>query len=225
MMITSNFLALALGLFLTSSTPAQRVEQIVQQPIYSAQISNIPGHVRMLMMVRLWHPSCPVSLDDLAYLQLSYWGYDNQPRQGVIIVNKKVANEIVAIFKILFDNRFPIENMSPTYSPVPELALPNNTESFNCRSIRGLHDLSLHSYGLAIDINPLVNPEVRGKLVIPPEGRAFLDRNNVRKGMIVAGDIVTQAFAMNQWQWGGNWTYPIDYMHFEKKQLLPPHAK
>ena len=64
---------------------------------------------------------------------------------------------------------------------------------------------SEHAYGRAIDINPFHNPYERGDVVLPELASAYLDRGNVRPGMIVAGDAVTQAFAAIGWGWGGEW--------------------
>ena len=66
----------------------------------------------------------------------------------------------------------------------------------------------------AIDINPLENPYIVGKQVLPPAGRAFTDRSLRRTGMIHAGDAVVRAFAAVGWRWGGAWTSLKDYQHF-----------
>ena len=45
---------------------------------------------------------------------------------------------------------------------------------------------SQHSYGYAIDINPLTNPYVKASknLVLPPQGSEFADRSIYAKGKI-----------------------------------------
>ena len=65
-----------------------------------------------------------------------------------------------------------------------------------------------------IDINPFHNPYVKGDLVLPELASAYLDRENVRPGMIIEGDVVTLAFAEIGWGWGGNWKSLKDWMHF-----------
>jgi len=48
----------------------------------------------------------------------------------------------------------------------------NNTSAFNCRDVTGQPGkFSNHSWGRAIDINPLINPYVKGDKIYPPEGR------------------------------------------------------
>jgi hypothetical protein len=73
---------------------------------------------------------------------------------------------------------------------------------------------SAHSWGTAIDINPLVNPWVRGRDVDPPEGAPFADRSTPTQGGIYAGGAVVEAFARIGWGWGGDWVASQDFQHF-----------
>ncbi len=92
----------------------------------------------------------------------------------------------------------------------------NNTSAFNCRPITGTTDrFSIHSYGKAIDVNTVENPYVKGTTVLPAAGRDFLDRTDVRPGMVVAGDHVVKAFADKGFAWGGDYVTLKDYQHFE----------
>jgi len=93
----------------------------------------------------------------------------------------------------------------------------DNTSAFNCRVIAGTNRLSRHAYGLAIDVNPLYNPYVKGDVIQPPEGAAYLDRSRDVKGMIHAEDICRREFMVRGWDWGGDWESRKDYQHFEKK--------
>ncbi len=83
-----------------------------------------------------------------------------------------------------------------------------------CRATRGGSRWSEHAHGLAVDINPFQNPYRRGDGVIPGLASTYLDRSDLRPGMIVAGDGVVEAFAGIGWGWGGNWREPVDHMHF-----------
>jgi hypothetical protein len=80
--------------------------------------------------------------------------------------------------------------------------------------VRGGTRFSAHAYGLAIDVNPFQNPYQRGDLVLPELASAYLDRTQLRPGMIVEGDVVVEAFAAIGWTWGGRWEQPSDAMHF-----------
>ena len=90
----------------------------------------------------------------------------------------------------------------------------NNTSAFNCRAVTGGSSWSEHSYGTAIDVNPLVNPYVRGNTVLPPEGSRYADRTRDDPGMIHSGDSTVEAFSARGWIWGGTWSSPKDYQHF-----------
>ena len=50
--------------------------------------------------------------------------------------------------------------------------------------------------------------------MLPPEGAAYVDRSP-QPGVINRGDGVVEAFAAIGWQWGGDWTSPVDYQHFD----------
>jgi hypothetical protein len=72
----------------------------------------------------------------------------------------------------------------------------------------------MHAYGEAIDINTVENPYVVGAGVMPPSGRAYLNRSRVRPGMAVEGGVLVRAFARVGWGWGGRWSGTKDYQHF-----------
>jgi hypothetical protein len=91
----------------------------------------------------------------------------------------------------------------------------NNTSAFNCRALGD--GWSLHAYGRAIDINPLINPYIdsTGDLQPATAGR-YLDRGRDDLGLLHDGDAAVQAFTSRGWRWGGDWSNPIDYQHFER---------
>jgi hypothetical protein len=90
----------------------------------------------------------------------------------------------------------------------------DNTSAFNCRAVTGGTGWSAHSYGTAVDVDPLENPYVHGSIVAPPAGAAYLDRSNNRPGMLLHGDAVVRGFAAVGWSWGGDYTSLKDYQHF-----------
>ncbi len=65
-----------------------------------------------------------------------------------------------------------------------------------------------------MDVNPFQNPYRRGDLVIPELASAYLDRANIRPGMILADGPVVAAFDKIGWTWGGRWRSPVDLHHF-----------
>jgi D-alanyl-D-alanine carboxypeptidase-like protein len=147
-----------------------------------------------------------------------YWGFDGASHTGALVVNAAVAPRVAAIFERLHRARFPIRRIVPVaaYGGSDDRSMAaNNSSGFNFRTIAGSDQLSLHALGRAIDINPLWNPYVVGTAVHPPAGVAFLDRADVRPGMIVRPGPVTDAFDAIGWEWGGDWTKAVkDYHHF-----------
>ena len=56
---------------------------------------------------------------------------------------------------------------------------------------------------------------MKGTTVLPAAGAAYLDRTDVRPGMIVKDDVVVKAFARRGFAWGGDYKTLKDYQHFE----------
>ena len=168
-----------------------------------------------------WHSGCPVGPAQLSLLHLSYWGFDNQPHVGTMVVNKSVVPDVLKVFESLYRQRFPIRQMQPedVYGGSdPDSMAADNTSGFNCRNAvaAGTPHWSVHAYGEAIDVNTVENPYILGGQVMPPAGAAYRDRSVVRPGMAVPGGVLVQAFAAVGWQWGGRWTDAPDYQHFSK---------
>lgn len=164
-----------------------------------------------------WVPECPVTVDELAYLTVSHYGFDGRFHTGEIIVNQDFGEEVVEVFRLLHEARFPIEQMrviTKEEIDAPPTGDWNDTTSFVCRPAVGSTSWSQHAYGLAIDVNPFHNPYLKGDLVLPELASAYTDREDVRPGMITEGDVVTEAFADIGWGWGGNWNTLKDWMHF-----------
>ncbi|MGH3385956.1 MAG: M15 family metallopeptidase [Nocardioidaceae bacterium] len=164
-----------------------------------------------------WSPDCPVGLDDLRYVTVSFWGFDGLRHTGELVVNARVVADVVGVFERLYDARYPIEEMRLVTTAdldAPPTGDGNNTAALVCRAARGQTSWSAHAYGLAIDINPFVNPYSKGDLVLPELAGAYLDRGWQRAGMVRRGDVVVDAFEAIGWTWGGEWRSLKDRMHF-----------
>ena len=72
----------------------------------------------------------------------------------------------------------------------------------------------MHAYGEAVDVNDVENPYFLGTRVIPPAGKAYRNRSNIRPGMAVESGVLVRAFASVGWGWGGRWAGSPDYQHF-----------
>lgn len=187
------------------------------EPVFS--YSPIPDNIKSKMLGLSMPKSEPISFDDLSYLRLTYYGFDGDTHVGEMVVNKDIASDVVDAFKEVYYKKYPIEKIRliDEYNADDELSMAdNNTSSFAYRTIKGTNVISNHGKGLAIDINPLQNPHVVGNTASPKEGADYIDRSNIRKGMITEGDDLYNAFTRRGFSWGGHWKNP-DYQHFEKK--------
>jgi hypothetical protein len=167
---------------------------------------------------RSWHRGCPVGPSSLRELTLTYWGFDNSAHEGRLVVNASVVSAVARAFQLLYAARFPIREMLPTsaFGGSDKRSMAHdNTSSFNCRYVvsSGPKSWSMHAYGEAIDIDTVENPYLFQGKVLPPEGKPYVDRSNVRPGMAVPGSAVVRAFAAIGWGWGGLWSSP-DFQHF-----------
>ena len=166
-----------------------------------------------------WHKGCPVPLRDLRLLRVPYWDFDGELRHGRLVVNERQDGKVLRAFHRIYDAKFRIRRMRliEAYGGSDDRSMDaNNTSGFNCRTVAGTNRWSEHAYGRAVDINPVQNPFVRGGTVEPEAGRRYLDRSNVRRGMIVRPSPVIRAFTAVEWSWGGDWQSSKDYMHVSR---------
>jgi hypothetical protein len=185
-----------------------------------AAIAPIAPSFAEKMRMTTWRPGCPVPIEDLRQVTVDYWSFEQKSSKGILIVHKDLAQEVGAIFADLYRRRFQIESIAPVeeYKGDDDASMAaNNTSGFNCRDVTGKPGIfSNHSWGRAIDINPLTNPYVKGGNVSPPQSRRYLDRDQILPGLIRKDSFVVKRFLKAGWRWGGNWSDPIDYQHFEK---------
>jgi len=185
------------------------------EPSFRSTVERIGESMRAQMAS--WHRGCPVGIDSLRLVTVSYWGFDGRVHDGRLVVGRRHTGAVVRALGSLFAARFPVRRMRPidAYGGNDHRSMAaDNTSAFNCRRVAGSSSWSEHAYGRAIDINPLENPWVENGHVSPPGGAAYADRSRRAKGMIHAGGVVVRAFAAMGWGWGGNWSSPKDYQHF-----------
>lgn len=168
-------------------------------------------------MGETWSPACPVGLSGLRYLTVSFRGFDGEAHTGELVLAAKEAQDVVSVFRALFAADYPIEEMRlPTTADLE--AEPtgdgNDTAALVCRATRGATSWSAHAYGLAIDVNPFLNPYSKGDVVLPERASAYLDRSRTQPGIIHPDDLVVREFARIGWSWGGSWSSLKDYQHF-----------
>jgi len=185
---------------------------------FHATVSMLDKATRRSMIAAgAWRPGCPVGLDELRLVSVSYWGFDQAPHTGVLVVHRDAAPAIVSALGRLFAARSPIRRMElvDRYGADDERSMrADNTSAFNGRKVPGTDTWSQHAYGRAIDVNPLENPAIVDGAVDPPQAAPYADRSRRVKGMIHAGDAAVRAFTAVGWKWGGYWHSLKDYQHF-----------
>lgn len=192
---------------------------------FAGRISTIPPSLGRDLRGSTWRPGCPVPISGLRLLQFNHHGFDGEVKRGRMVVNAAVAEDVLWVFRQLFGARFPMKrvDLAREFDESRWEARPHSrrsvTASFNCRVVITPAGpgttFSQHSYGLAIDINPLQNPYVRSDgWVRNRYARPYVERATDRPGMIHDGDVVVRSFAAIGWSWGGRWSGGKDYMHF-----------
>ena len=188
------------------------------EPIF--KMEPLPEHIVQFITDVSFHENRHFDHSFLTYLTITHVGFDGKYHLGNMIVAAEIGEEVLDIFREILYYRFPIERMRiiDFYGASDYLSMAdNNSAAFNFRYIAGTTRLSRHAFGMAIDINPIQNPYIRGSTVWPYSGQAYVDRTNVRPGMIVRGCPVYRAFTSRGWTWGGTWSVPRDYHHFERR--------
>ena len=150
----------------------------------------------------------------LALVEVPYISFAGTLQQGHIVIHEILAEELREIFASLVESRFPIAKVIPIckYDWDDEASMiDNNTSAFNYRNIANSDNLSKHSFGRALDINPLFNPYVRQDGLIFPQGSTY---EPTRPGTITEN--IARSFTDRGWTWGGTWTNRKDWQHFEK---------
>lgn len=207
----------------TSSSPSPIAAPVRAR--FAGRAEKIPAGLAREMRGTTWHAGCPVPIAGLRLLHFNYWGFDGEIKRGPMVVNASVAGDVLWVFRQLFDAKFPLKRVALAKEYKPKHEDPSRhrsvTASFNCRPVITTDGpqamLSQHSYGLAVDVNPLQNPEVATNgYVRDRAAKIYRDRSQDLPGMIHAGDVVVRAFAAIGWKWGGDWTSMKDYMHFSE---------
>jgi len=155
-------------------------------------------------------------------VEVLYYSFDGKVHRGQLVIDERLVSDIREVFRVVLESKFPITSVVPISDPRffkdgkwnedDQSMLANNTSAFNYRKVTGGTKLSRHAYGFAIDINPVLNPYIKGKKVLPPG--AVYDKN--RPGTLTADCAVVRTFLRLGWTWGGNWHSLKDYQHFEK---------
>lgn len=178
---------------------------------------------------RSYYDNPNIGLGDLRYLKMVHYNFDHQVQVGEMIVNAAIAEDVINLFKDMFDIEYEVQSMKliDDYwtgdgdSSDSNSIDHNNTSAFCYREITGGGSLSNHAFGRAIDINPQQNPYVWFSNGTPQwsheNASAYIVRSNPDPHVINEGDECYNLFAKYGFSWGGLWSGTKDYQHFEKK--------
>lgn len=169
-----------------------------------------------------------IDLSDLRYLKMLHVNFDGDYQVGEMIVNELVVSDVLDIFETLCAEGYEIYSMyliDDFWSGDPDDSdwysiEANNTSCFCYRTATGSGNLSKHALGRAIDINPQQNPYV----TYDSDGDAHYSHDNASDyvydrddydHMITTSDRAYELFINYGWTWGGSWSSPKDYQHFQ----------
>ena len=149
--------------------------------------------------------------------------FEGQTQEGLLICNQMIAEDVMDIFRQLYEACYPIERIRPIceFSNDDEQSMcANNTSCFCFRRVAGTQKLSKHAQGLAIDLNPLYNPHVKvrkGRQIVHPATAAhYADRTRPVPHKIPRQSLPYRLFRQKGFRWGGDWRSSKDYQHFER---------
>jgi hypothetical protein len=168
-----------------------------QQPdvVIHSTLADTNGLAADLRIIeRKLGPLAPASRDHLAAIEVQYFSFTDSTCtavnkkhlcSGILLVHACVAADIQALFAAFRADTFPIAKVIPInryglsadstgWNDQASMA-DNNTSAFNYRRKPTTGHPSKHAQGIAIDINPLLNPMVHntvsGRRVEPLRGR------------------------------------------------------
>jgi hypothetical protein len=208
-----RIIALALCLAAPSLACADSIS-----PVSPALCADMKAH-------HVLQADAPVGCERLALVRFAYIGFDGREHgDGEAMVLDAVADQVVAIFASLRASRFPLQQarLMSAYDGDDNASIAaNNTSAFNDRNVIGTTSLSMHAYGVAIDINPVQNPaydRIGGvRTLVPEAGAEYAHRKRLRPGM---AESVIDVFAAHGFTiWGGRFRDP-DYQHFQVERRM-----
>jgi peptidoglycan L-alanyl-D-glutamate endopeptidase CwlK len=158
--------------------------------------------------------NAPLSvLSNLRLLKVSYYSFDGNLHVGQLLVNYKCAGSLALVFREILRTKFPIESVIPIvlfrWSDSVSM-FKNNSSGFNYRCVDGTQNLSMHSFGFAVDINPKLNPYIKGMRKFPSNS----SYDTAIYGTFNSNSPIVKLFKKYNWKWGGDWIKIKDYQHF-----------
>ena len=183
----------------------------------------IPDEIFVKMQGKSYKDDCTIPRDDLRYIHVLHKNIEGETLEGEMVCSKLIAEDLLEIFRELYEQSYPIEKMRliDEYDANDELSMTdNNSSCFNYRTISHTNKISKHGLGIAVDINTLYNPYTKvvdgERIIEPAAGAPYLDRDADFPYKIERGDLCYNLFISHGFEWGGDWPDRKDYQHFEK---------
>jgi len=214
------FLAVTLSGCVSLQKPPCKITPVPPPALGTLYNPIIDSNITLTEALRKY---APVALKRKQRLvEVLYYSFDAKVHKGQIVVDYRLVKDIQQVFKVILETRFPVKSVIPVshdrfcrdgvYNSDGLSMRLNNTSGFNYRKVTGGKNLSMHAYGFALDINPLQNPYIKGRVILP-RGAIY---DPARLGTLTRNSAVTKTFIRLGWTWGGNWKSLKDYQHFEK---------
>ncbi len=133
---------------------------------------------------------------------LKKYGTPSQSNPNLILWDVPAELEIGVIPKRIYCNKDMVAPLTAAFKALIATGCVTELKTwdgcFNIRKKRGLASMSLHSWGLAIDVNAFEN----GLGQTPKLSKLFVS-----------------CFTNNGFNWGGNWKSRVDGMHMELAKI------
>ena len=116
------------------------------------------------MQGRSYPEGCTVPRSDLRHVRVLHVDAQGKVHKGELVCNKAIAQDLLEIFRQLYQARYPIEKIQliDDYDADDEQSMrDNNTSSFCYRTVSGTKKLSNPAQGMARDISTRHHPWVR----------------------------------------------------------------
>lgn len=187
------------------------------------KVCDIDDKTFARMQGKSYKAECTIPRTELRYIKALHITQEGVTKMGEMVVNRAIAQDVVAILRRLYEAGYPIERMVlvDEYDADDETSMrANNSSAFNYRHTPGGTRLSAHSRGMAVDINPLYNPYVKHYpdrvYVAPSTATAYVNRHGAFPYKIDRDDLCCRLFLEHGFEWGGDYKTIKDYQHFEK---------
>ncbi|MCQ2492636.1 MAG: M15 family metallopeptidase [Lachnospiraceae bacterium] len=214
-----NILFFCVSVFILSLTGCRNVKTVQKEEFYIEEISE---ELFEKMKGKSFSDDCIVAREDLRCVHVMHNNFEGMPQAGEIVCNRVIAQDLLEIFKELYDEGYQIDQirLMDEYEGDEERATKDdNTFCFNFSFIPDTMKATTHGLGVAVDLNSLYNPYVKEEnwktIVKPATAVKYIKRSKNFQHKIDETDLCYKLFIEHGFEWGGSWKDHQEYMHFE----------